>query len=186
MPRVAELVQIDDPLLVLRIVDGLGSPALTRALAHALLEAELTAVETATPTPGGHEAIAIAAATGRKVAIVSNNSEEAVCAYLERHGLAAHVHFVSARYAGMRPSLMKPDPHLLHRALHGLHVAADTTVMVGNSATDVRAAHAAGVASIGYANRPDKVAILERENADAIVTTMTEIATLLESGPPTA
>lgn len=176
------LSETDDPLLVLRLVDGLGSPGLTRALVDALIDAEVTAVDSATPTPGGHEVIAAASATGWKVAIVSNNSEEAVRAYLRRHGLTAHVDVVASRYATMPPSLMKPDPHLLHRALGGLHVAADRAVLVGDSATDIQAAHAAGVASIGFANKPGKGAILERERAGAIVTSMSDLVAPLRTG----
>lgn len=82
----------------------------------------------------------------------------------------------------MPPSLMKPDPHLVYRALEGLRIAADTAVLVGDSATDIQAARAAGVTSVGFAVAPDKAAILERENADAIVTSMSALASVLRTG----
>jgi haloacid dehalogenase superfamily, subfamily IA, variant 1 with third motif having Dx(3-4)D or Dx(3-4)E len=180
MPR--WLTETADPLLVLRWVDRLGSSMLTRTVIDTLIAAETRAADSAVPTPGGHEVITAASAVGRKVAIVSNNSEEAVWAYLRRHGLTPHVHLVASRYATMPPSLMKPDPHLVYRALEGLRIAADTAVLVGDSATDIQAARAAGVTSVGFAVAPDKAAILERENADAIVTSMSALASVLRTG----
>jgi beta-phosphoglucomutase-like phosphatase (HAD superfamily) len=74
---------------------------------------------------------------------------------------------------------MKPNPEPILTAASGLGVAPAACVLVGDSTTDVEASRAAGVCSIGYANKPGKVERLERAGADAIVTSMADIATAL-------
>ena len=65
------------------------------------------------------------------------------------------------------------------QALQALKVAPDAAVLVGDSATDVAAARAAGVACVGYANKPGKAERLAAAGADAIVTDMTDLAGVL-------
>src|SRR5262249_9616113 len=77
----------DNPIQVLRLVAERGDDDLTRIVATALRESEMAAVETAEPTPHVDEVIAAARASGRRLAIVSNNSHEAVTTYLARRGL---------------------------------------------------------------------------------------------------
>jgi beta-phosphoglucomutase-like phosphatase (HAD superfamily) len=60
-------------------------------------ELELAATLTARPAPGLGELLAACAATGRKVAVLSDLSEDAVLAALRAHTLARHVAAVAAR-----------------------------------------------------------------------------------------
>ena len=84
-------------------------------------------------------------ATGHRVAIVSNNSAEAIHAYLELHGLSALVAHVQGRDR-QDPSLMKPNPRPLFEApsvleaLSVLDVKQDDAVLIGDSLTDIEAA----------------------------------------------
>jgi phosphoglycolate phosphatase len=50
---------------------------------------------------------------------------------------------------------------------------------VGDSVTDIEAARAAGVRSIGYANKPGKFGQLTAAGADAVVTEMAALAAAL-------
>jgi HAD superfamily hydrolase (TIGR01509 family) len=172
----ADLADVPDPLRMLRLVADLGDPELTRAVTDACRHAEVSAVATAAPTPGAHEVLYTAHAGGRRVAVVSNNSAEAVRAYLHGHGLSGYVDHVAARYDGMDPRLLKPDAHLVDSALTALGVAPAGAVLVGDSGSDIEAGRAAGIATIGYANKPGKRQRLADAGADAFIDTMTELA----------
>ena len=52
-------------------------------------------------------------------------------------------------------------------------------MLIGDTVTDIQAATAAGVRSIGHANKPDKANVLNDAGADAVATTMDEIASAL-------
>lgn len=98
-----------DPLEVVRAAGQNGDPHL-RTLADALAAAELRAVEAAELTPGVLQVIAACQESGRTVSIVSNNSEEAVRRFLQRHGVADLVTPIIGRSSNA--ALMKPDPSL--------------------------------------------------------------------------
>ncbi|WP_229783494.1 HAD hydrolase-like protein [Pilimelia anulata] len=67
---------------------------------------------------------------------------------------------------------MKPDPQPVRNALRLVGSSAGRAVLVGDAVTDIRAARAAGVAAVGYANRPTKRGILA--SADAVIESMSE------------
>lgn len=152
-----------------------GDVELAQQLEVALQKAELTAIETARPTPGAAESIAACVASGRLVAVVSNNFAEAVVEYLVRVGLSASVTHVEGRNAS-DPTLMKPDPHLLDRAIRTLGVEPSSCVFVGDQTTDIAAGRAAGVSTIGYANKRGKVEALQAAGADVALTNMADLA----------
>lgn len=158
----------DDPLEVLRATEQTGDLVLTRETAAFLRERETIAATTATLTPGIQDVLWAAKATGRIIAVVSNYSSDAVDRFLELHGLAVGAAF--GREDWMFPHNMKPDPLLVQKALIGARGV--PAVLVGDSTTDVQAAHAAGARSIGYANKPGKVTQLEAVGANAVVTSM--------------
>ena len=99
-----------DPLTVLRMSAGPDADAVIRELAG----------------------------RGRKLAIVSNNSEAAVREHLALHSLNSCVSAISARMLG-NPLLMKPNLHLLQQVLAALAVPAVCAVFVVDSVTDVDA-----------------------------------------------
>lgn len=73
----------------------------------------------------------------------------------------------------------KPDPTGIHRVLAGLNAEPTATVMVGDSATDVQAARAAGLAAIvlvsyGYTATPAHAL-----GADAVIDTLHELPAAL-------
>jgi len=88
------------------------------------------------------------------MAVVTSNQQRTVDALLERDGLTDRFEAVFGRdptLADLRRK--KPDPHFVERALSEL--ATDDAVMVGDSDSDLRAAHAAGV-DAAYLRRPHR------------------------------
>ncbi|MEU5907920.1 HAD family phosphatase [Micromonospora sp. NPDC047467] len=173
-----DLASETDPLEVLRRTGAAGDRGITRAVEDALCAAERRAVETAEPTPYGREVIVAAKQVGMPVAVVSNNSAGAVSAYLAAHRLAGYVSPVVGR-AYADPDRMKPNPEPILQAVRALGKPSPRCLLVGDSLSDIEGAQAAGVAVIGYANRPAKVDAFRLAGADAVVSSMGEIAGLL-------
>ncbi|RBJ04501.1 haloacid dehalogenase [Micromonospora provocatoris] len=173
-----DLASEPDPLEVLRWAGAVGDHGVTRAVEDALCKAERRAVETAAPTPYGREVIVAARQAGMPVAAVSNNSAGAVTAYLAAHRLAEHVSPVIGR-AYAEPDRMKPNPEPILQAVRALGELPARCVLIGDSLSDIKGARAAGVAVVGYANRPAKVDAFRLAEVDAVVTSMGEVARAL-------
>jgi beta-phosphoglucomutase-like phosphatase (HAD superfamily) len=143
-----------------------------------LCAGEIAAARTATPTPFGREVIIGAFEAGKSVTVVSNNSAGAISAYLARQRLTRYRLPISGRvYA--RPELMKPNPEPILTAAKLANASPADCVLIGDSMADIDGAHAAGVAVIGYANRPEKVDRFASANADVVITSMVEVASAL-------
>lgn len=174
----AKAAATNDPLVVLRIAYE-ADPALGHEVERALIAAEVRAVALAgAPTPGAVEALEASKAAGRPVAVVSNNSPECVRTFLELHGLSELVVAVLGRPAE-QPHLMKPNPHSLIRAAALLQADVTACTLIGDTYTDIQAAHAAGATAIGYANKPHKREAFAGLGAEAITDDMRAIADAL-------
>ena len=145
-----------------------------------MTDQELAAVATAAPTPYVHEVVTACQNSGRSVAIVSNNSARAVHSYLARHGLDDRISLVVAR-TNHDPALLKPSPHLITQAVDALNAEPDECTLVGDSVTDIQAAHLASVQSIGYANEPGKRERLTAAGAGAIINSLADLALRLRA-----
>jgi HAD superfamily hydrolase (TIGR01509 family) len=175
----AQLVSGPDPLKLLRWT-GANRPDLLAVIEDALIAGEVMAAKTAAPTAHAGEAIEAAAQSGRSTAVVSNNSADAIAAYLAAHRLADHISAVIGRAPG-RPDRMKPDPEPVLRATAALGVRPEQCVLVGDSPTDIEAAQKAGTRSIGYAKHADRVSGLS--SADAVIDDMMDLAAALVRFP---
>lgn len=171
-----------DPLDVLRRAAQLGPDVAVR-VERALRDAEVDAATVAEPTAGGHDSLRACVASGRLCAVVTNNSPEAATAYLARYSLLPVAASVQGR-APADPERMKPSPDVVLRALADLGIDAGDAVVIGDSVTDVDAAHAVGAGCIGYANRPHKLRSLA--HADALVVDMARVAEHLVSAIPSS
>ncbi|MFF3271896.1 HAD family hydrolase [Streptomyces chrestomyceticus] len=170
-----KLTETDDPLEVLRLTFQ-ADQDLGLQVEHALTSAEIKAVAVAgPPTPGAVATLEAAEAAGRRIAVVSNNSAECVRSFLVSHSLDGYVREVIGRPVN-RPDLMKPHPHSLYRAAELLAVAPSECVLIGDSLTDIQAAHEAGSAAIGYANKPRKRSVFIGAGAEAVTERMEDIA----------
>ncbi|WP_229076062.1 HAD family hydrolase [Actinoplanes sp. DH11] len=168
-----------DPMQLLVEVTALEDDRLTREIADALRDAEITAITTGAPTAGAAEMLLAAHETGRTVAIVSNNASAAIDAYLGRHELNRYVDGVAARSDGMNPRLLKPHPFLLERALTTAGAGKAGALFIGDSTSDVEAGRAAGIPTIGYANKPGKRQRLTDAGADTVIDSMHELVDAL-------
>ncbi|MGH3928145.1 MAG: HAD family hydrolase [Pseudonocardiaceae bacterium] len=164
-----EIEKSDDPFQVLAYAASLGD-AEARYVNAAFTAHEIEAIATAEPTPAAHDLIRAWSATGRPLAIVSNNSTIAIHAYLDLHNLRPHVTHVSAR-TSPDPVLLKPNPHLVIKTLTAFDVPAAAATFIGDSVTDIEAARAAHTMSIGYANKPGKITELMTAGADTVIHT---------------
>jgi HAD superfamily hydrolase (TIGR01509 family) len=173
-----ELAHEGDPMEVLRWTGRLDRDDLTRTIEDALISAERQAAQLAAPTLHAREVIVAAVQSGRDVAVVSNNSPEAVRTYLDAHRLAGHVRVVVGR-AYAQPERMKPNPEPVLTAVTALTAAPRSCVMVGDSVSDIEAAHAAGVRAIAYVNKPSKASRMRAARPDAMVDSMAELALIL-------
>lgn len=176
-PTPDTVLAASDPFVVLAHAYQLGT-AQARVTELRLTELETSAVANAPPTPHTHAVIRELVDRGHQVTIVSNNSATAVRAYLERHQLTDSIAGIAAR-VDADPGLLKPNPHLLHEAMRQRTAKPGECVMVGDSATDIEAARAAGVAVIAYANKPGKRAALAKLWPDAIVSDTIELVGII-------
>lgn len=179
-----KLSGIDDPIEVLRLTHEADN-SIGLEVERALTAAEVEAVGVAgDPTPGAVAALEAVRDSGRKIAVVSNNSAECVRAFLDRHGLTAHVLEVIGR-PGAQPELMKPNPHPLITAAELLGVDVTLCALIGDSLTDIQAAHAVGSTAIGYANKDRKHQAFDQARAEAITDSMQAIADAIRPQPST-
>jgi HAD superfamily hydrolase (TIGR01509 family) len=177
----AAITSSRDPIAVFDYAATI-SPELAALVEAEMTDQEAAATATARPVPYVHEVITSARDGHRLIAIVSNNSERAVRAYLGQHGLADRVDLVSARTSA-DPALLKPSPHLLSQAITGMKAKPAECVIIGDSVTDIQAARTAGIASIGYANKPGKRDDFTAEGATAIVTSLADLVLPLRGRP---
>lgn len=180
-PVPEEYLRNQDPLDVFRFA-GTVSPELTTVIEGKLTAAESKAAETAEATAGAGAFLAACLATGRTVAIVSNNSAGAVAKFLGRTRWYDYVRTIEGREPN-DPALMKPHPHVLLRTMRDLGAPAESAVIVGDSITDVEAGLAADVWTVGYANKPGKDEAMRDAGADVVLDSMAELAELTARTP---
>ncbi|WP_405360483.1 HAD-IA family hydrolase [Kitasatospora sp. NBC_00085] len=166
-----------DPLALLRLIAD-ARPDLVEDTDGALAKLETEAVCVGRPTPGGESVLRACSRSGRSVSVVSNNAGAAIEIYLADHGLSGYVAGVYGRTPG-DPSSMKPNPRLLLEAMKSTGHKPEECIFIGDAERDVEAGDAAGVATIGYANKPGKDVRLAAAGAVVIVTSMQAIATAL-------
>ncbi|USX49912.1 HAD family hydrolase [Lentzea sp. HUAS12] len=166
----ADIENTGDPFDVFRYASNLSEDD-ARYVEAALQAHEVEAVKSAQPNPGGHELIHIWSETGRKIAIVSNNSTAAVRSYLEKYGLLEKIDEIVSR-TSFNAILLKPAPHLVINAVAALKVRAQNSVLIGDSPSDMIAARRASVHAIGYANKPEKLRLLTDSGAAAVIREM--------------
>ncbi|WP_431879951.1 HAD family hydrolase [Amycolatopsis sacchari] len=169
----AHVMQAHDPFEVLRYAATVNADLAAEVEAE-FHQQECRAVADAPPTPGAFEAIRSLHAAGHRIIMVSNNSKEAVRRFLHLHGLAEAVTAISAR-SDADPSHLKPAPFLLLQAMRQIETTPDQCVMIGDSITDVQAAHAARLPAIAYANKPGKREAFQRQRAEAVIDQMNEL-----------
>lgn len=151
---------------------------LAGSLERALTEEEVHAAKTAAPAPYADPLIRTLVATGRRVAVTTNNSQESVERYLETrdliHHFAGHIH---GRTRNLR--LLKPHPDCLLRALASTATGPGRALMIGDTVNDMLAAKAAGVPFLGYSPRPHRREELRGAGANHTAATLEDVLNLV-------
>ncbi|OXM55700.1 HAD family hydrolase [Amycolatopsis alba] len=168
----AEVSASADPFDVLRYAASCG-PNTAHVVERQFSRFEGEAVAQVSPAPGVEEVLRGWVAKGYTVTIVSNNSVDAIRSFLTLHELTGQVRRISARTTS-DPAHLKPHPTLLDAAVKALGTSPRQCVMVGDSAADVLAARAAGVASIALATTPAKRRTLAALDPDALVSALAD------------
>jgi HAD superfamily hydrolase (TIGR01662 family) len=162
-----------DPFEVLRYAANLSADLAAEVEAE-FHQQECRAVVNAPVTPGALDVIRALDAGGHQILIVSNNSKEAVRRFLHLRGLAPVVTAISAR-RDADPAHLKPAPYLLFQAMRQAAATPDRCIMVGDSTSDIEAAHAAAMPVIAYANKPGKRHAFQPYRPDAVIERMDEL-----------
>ncbi|MGW8374186.1 HAD family hydrolase [Streptomyces sp. ODS28] len=174
-----------DPLLFLQTV--FESPALladgtAREVERVLSEEEAGAVVGAFPTEYADGLARTLAATGRQLAVATNNSQAAVERYLESRYtgqlFAGHIHGRSAE-GELR---LKPDPDCLLRALESTGATAQSALMIGDAPRDLAAARAAGVPFLGFARNERKAERLAAAGAEHVTSSLRDVLKIVDPG----
>jgi beta-phosphoglucomutase-like phosphatase (HAD superfamily) len=145
---------------------AITGPALASQVESELAALESAAARTAAPTPA-----------------------RAVRTYLDLHELTGQVGAVAAR-TGHDPAILKPSPYLIRQAACELGAVPSACAVIGDSLSDIAAARSAMAPGIGYTATPAGTQQLLATGADAIITTMAELASRIrgkhepESLPP--
>jgi phosphoglycolate phosphatase len=177
----ADIAQTPDPIAIFTYSATI-SPGLAARIEAEMTQQELTAITTARPAAYVHDVASSCHESGRTLAVVSNNSDQAVRAYLERHGLADRVDLVVAR-TSPDPALLKPSSHLIDQAIRQLEARPGQCALVGDSVTDIEAGQQASVTTIGYANKPGKHQRLTDAGATAVITSLADLVLPLRARP---
>lgn len=162
-----QIKETTDHLAVLRWAVGHAPghlPDVERACAEA--ESECAGISEPSPEIGG--LLAVACKRQIPVGIVSNNSEQAVRAFLGRFEWARCIEPVVARTVETA-GLMKPHPYLVDAAVRRLGTPASRCVFIGDAVSDVEAGLAAGVPVIGLAKTPVRGSALRAAGARALI-----------------
>lgn len=162
-----EIKQTTDHLTVLRWAADHASDRLAD-VERACTEVEFECAGTSEPSPEIRGLLAGARDRGIPVAIVSNNSEQAVREFLRRFDWARSIEPVLARTI-QTAQLMKPHPYLVNAAVRLLRVAPSRCLFIGDAVSDVQAGRAAGVPVVGLAKTPTRGAQLEAAGARAVI-----------------
>ena len=169
-------VSTDDPLDVLRYVAESRS-RFADVVEDALVTAEVRAVKCSDPNFTGIRALLSCVESGRRVGIVSNNSGDAVRTFLEMHDLVTVVAPVLGR-SYRHPERMKPNEWPMRKAMVEADCAADATVFIGDSDTDIQVAKAVSMPCVAYANKPGKRELFESMGA-IVIDRMSELTEAL-------
>jgi phosphoglycolate phosphatase len=126
--------------------------------------------------PGVSEALQSLRLAGIRLCVLTNKKRRFTEPLLKATGLGAFFEFW---ICGDDLDRQKPDPEPLLHAMRHFAVSADATWMVGDSATDVAAARAAGVKILAVSYGYNHGRHIREANPDGIVDSLLQIRTIL-------
>jgi len=137
---------------------------------------ELEAAGSTNLLPGVIDTLKALKKKGLKIGLCTINSEKSAKRILERFNIAAFFDVVISRN---RVKHVKPDPEHLEAALKVLGVAPEEAVIVGDSRVDMRSAKELKAIAVGIPTGVSTVKQLTNAGANYIVTSMSDLPTLL-------
>jgi HAD superfamily hydrolase (TIGR01509 family) len=99
------------------------------------------------PTPGAPELLRHLKEKGLRLVVASSATKDELQALLRVCGADK---VISGKTSAAAADRSKPDPDIVHAALHDLKLPAEEAVMLGDTPYDVKSAHRAGVAVIAF------------------------------------
>jgi HAD superfamily hydrolase (TIGR01509 family) len=158
-----------------------SAEAVSQAVAARLSQYELEAAGSVRLFKGVRSVLRRLRTLGIPVAVVSNNSTEAVERALEVNRVEGLVVRVFGRRPDLRMEDLKPSPALLLEALKRVGCAADGALFVGDSVVDMAAGRAAGIGlTVGlFHHSTSSKAELRREGAHLVLSRFTDIKPLV-------
>jgi phosphoglycolate phosphatase len=126
--------------------------------------------------PGAVKTLAALRAAGVHCGLCTNKPDLIARDLLQGLGLAEAFGCIQGSAAGLPK---KPDPAGIHRVLAKLDVEPAAAIMVGDSLTDVRCAHAAGLAAIIVVSYGYSVTPVTDVGADAVINHLHELVPAL-------
>lgn len=124
--------------------------------------------------PGAVETLRLLRHEALHVCCVTNKASRFAIPLLELAGLGAYLEFT---LCADRTQDRKPSPTLLLEACRRIEVAPGQMLFVGDSHTDVMAAHAAGCGAVAVTYGYNKQGALERVKPEATVSSLLQIVT---------
>ncbi|MDA1131682.1 MAG: phosphoglycolate phosphatase [Proteobacteria bacterium] len=153
----------------------LAAPEQDRLTGHCKRLYEAHVADRSQPFPGVAEALPVLAEAGFAMGVCTNKPEEASRRLLSALGLGQ---WIAVIVGGDTLRMRKPDPAMAHAVVERLGAPPDTAVLVGDSATDVTLARAAGIPVIlvdyGYSAEPAHAL-----GGDAVISSFAELPDLL-------
>ncbi|MGH3116839.1 MAG: HAD family hydrolase [Streptomyces sp.] len=174
-----------DPLEILRAAfeqPDLVESGVARDMERVLTEEEVKAAPGAFPTAFADTLVRTLNATGRQLAVTTNNSPQAVERYLESRQTAELFAGQIHGRGGEGTLHLKPDPYCLLRALESTGTPAEEALMIGDAPRDLEAARAAGVAFLGYARNERKAAELRAAGVEHTVDSLRDVVVIVDPG----
>ncbi len=111
----------------------------------------ILALETLTPIGNPSALFAELGGMGFKLGIVSNDSEKSIRLHAGLLGIAEDLDYLAGQDSGYGP---KPAPGMITAFAASFNIAPARIAIVGDTLTDMRAAHAAGAIAIGVLSGP--------------------------------
>ena len=177
-PAIAET---SDPFEILTYAAAID-PTLGKRIDAQLTTIEVTAAATARPAAYVHETLAACRDSGRKPAVVSRHSTEAVGSYLASHGLADHLRHVTAA-PSYPPGHLQPGPHLIQDTIRSLGASPAECALITASVASIYTAQNAGTQSIGYATEPSTSERLTDAGARCVIPSLADLTLRLRARP---
>ncbi|WDE05954.1 L-tyrosine/L-tryptophan isonitrile synthase family protein [Thalassomonas viridans] len=181
------------PLSVYRKLIGGGSKNMVETLvpegldkqrifAHYLLEYEQHSLVETRPYPGVHQALRQFQQMGLKLVVVTNKHHHQAVSLLTKLFPDIHFHAVQGVVEDMPK---KPHPQMALTALAQTACRAQKCLFVGDTATDMKTAQAAGISSVyvswGYGALSGSAEMPDGRSADFTITNISQLADLVQA-----